>query len=313
MTDQHGADPLESLTDERSFVERNSINPLVFAIVALGIVFVLYQLVGGTLTVLLVGQPMVTRENAFTMRLFTMVGQLLFIFLPSLVFARMLSRRLADVFTWRVPSVRETLYASLGLLWLQQIFQIYLFFQERLPLPDAVKQILDPLKRMMEEMFRNLVTAHSIPELLFVVLVVAIVPSIVEELLFRGVIQHSIARVFTPLRSAFITGVIFGLFHFHPFALLPLIGLGWYFGFLRVRSNSIIMAMTAHFLNNALAVIVTYFGMTEENILSLGSEREPATGTVLIQLILYLLLFALSLTAYLRATEDRPSHERREP
>jgi membrane protease YdiL (CAAX protease family) len=287
-----------------SFVERHNIHPVVFAVGCLFIVFVLYQLVAGTITVLMMGGTKVTRENVFSTRLLTMAGQILFIFVPTLLFARLLAGRMAEVFPWRMPSVRETIYALLGLVWLQQIFQIYLFFQERIPLPEVVKKILDPIRQMMEELFKGLVTAESVPELAFVLLVVAFVPAIVEELLFRGVIQRTFERIVTPLWAAIITGLIFGLFHFNPFALLPLVGLGCYFGFLRMRSHSIVLAMTAHFLNNALAVIVVYFGMEEEKMVTIGDVVQPTTATVLLQLILFSMLFVLSLMAYIRATGE---------
>ncbi|MGH2568844.1 MAG: hypothetical protein ACRDGA_10935, partial [Bacteroidota bacterium] len=71
----------------------------------------------------------------------------------------------------------------------------------------------------------------------------------------------------------------------------------------------LILAMTAHFLNNALAVIVVYFGMEEEQLVSMGSAIEPTTSSVLLQLILFSLLFVLSLFAYLRSTIERVEGE----
>ncbi|HEY5614448.1 MAG TPA: type II CAAX endopeptidase family protein [Bacteroidota bacterium] len=290
--------------DEQSFVERHNIHPIIFALGCLFVVFLLYQVVAGTVTVIAMGDTMITRDNVFITRLLTMVGQVLFIFLPTVFFARLLSVRLASVFQWRVPSLRETIFGLLGLVWLQQIFQAYLYFQERIPLPDALKQLIDPIKQMMEEMFKGLVSAESMPELAFVLLVVAFVPAVVEELLFRGVIQNTFERMVSPLRAALITGVIFGMFHFNPFAVLPLIGLGCYFGMLKMRSQSIILPMTAHFINNALAVVVAYFGMDDEALVSMGTSAEPSSSVVIVQLILFVMLFGLSLLAYLRATAE---------
>lgn len=291
------------------FIDRYNVHPIIFAIGCLVVVFVLYQLIAGTITVLIMGGTKVTRENVFSTRLFTMLGQIIFIFGPTLWFARLLSIRASEVFPWRLPKPAETLYAMLGLLWLQQIFQIYLFFQERIPIPRVLKEIIDPVKQLMEEMYKSLVTAQSIPELAFVLLVVAFVPAIVEELLFRGVIQSTFERATTPLRAAVITGVIFGLFHFNPFAVIPLIGLGCYFSFLRMRSRSIVLAMTAHLLNNGLAVIIAYFGMDDEKMVTMGDVLQPTIPAVLAQLLLFLMLFLLSLFAYLRLTTEPPDPE----
>lgn len=295
-------DPSGPPPEEPSFVERHHIHPVVFAVLSLFVVFVLYQLAAGTVTFLIVGGSTVTRENVTEIRLLTMAGQLLCILLPTLILARLLSRNISSVFGWRIPSVSETLYAVLGLFFLQQMFQIYLFFQDMIPLPDAVRHILDPFKKMIEEMFHELVQAESLPELVFVILVVAVVPAIVEELLFRGLIQRSFEKSFSGIHAAVLAGTIFGLYHFNPFAVVPLVGLGCYFGFLRYRSRSIIVAMTAHFLNNALAAIAVYFQMESEMIIGAKESLDRNVGAVVIQLLLYFSLFLMAFFAYLRST-----------
>ncbi|MEX2117378.1 MAG: CPBP family intramembrane glutamic endopeptidase [Bacteroidota bacterium] len=298
--------PSAGQPEEQSFVERHHIHPIVFAVVSLFIVFVLYQLVAGTLTFLIVGGGTVTRENVTEIRLLTMVGQLVCILLPTLFLARLLSRKMSTVFGWRIPSVAETVYALLGLFFLQQIFQIYLFFQDLIPLPEVLRNVLDPFKKMIEDMFRELVQAESLPELFFVVLVVAFVPAIVEELLFRGLIQKSLEKVLPGIQAAVLAGTIFGLYHFNPFAVIPLVGLGCYFGLLRYRSESVIIAMTAHFLNNALAAIAVYFSMESEMIVGAKETAERNIGAVLLQLLLYVSLFLLTFFAYLRSTGRTP-------
>lgn len=304
MPDQQPAPPEPSTSNSGvSFVEQKNIPPVIFALSVLVIVFVLYQILAGTATVFLVGAK-VTRESVTSHRFLTMIGQILFIFAPTLLFSRLLSTRFSDVFPWRTPKFRETLFALLGLLFLQQIFQIYLFFQDRLPLPQELENLVDPVKRMVEEMFKVLVGSESIGELVFVMLVVALVPSIVEELLFRGLVQSSFQKVMTPLKAAIYSGIIFGAFHFNPFALVPLMILGCYFGFLRMRSNSVLLAMTAHLVNNALAVIVVYFNMEEEMFIGGRKDLDPNIPAILSELFLFVVLFVVSFVAYVRATTN---------
>lgn len=285
---------------EDSFLVRNHIHPVLFAFVCLFIVFILYQIIGGTLTYVIVGQTEITRDNVALVRLLTLVGQTIFILLPTLLFALLVNTRLAAVFQWKMPGGLETFFAALSLLFLQQVLQIYLYFQEMIPLPEPVREILGPLRESIEEMFRAIVAAESIPELLFVILVVAVAPAVIEEMFFRGLVQYTFDRVITPVRSALIVGVIFALYHFNPFALVPLIVLGSFFGFLRYRSKSIVVAMTAHFLNNALAVLALYFGMEEDMLVGPSAGAEGEIAAVLSQLFLVGSLFALSFVAYLR-------------
>lgn len=287
---------------DQSFLERNHIHPIVFAVSVLLIVFFLYQIVAGGVTFLIVGTDIVSPENAGTVRALTMAGQILFILLPTLLFARALSRRTANVFRWRVPSGAETFFGIVSLLFLQQVLQIYLFFQDRIPWPETIQHLLEPLRQMVDELYRSLLTAQSVPDLVTVLLVAAVVPAVVEELFFRGLIQSSFAKVMTPLWAAVVAGVIFGLYHLNPFEALPLMGLGVFFGILRMRSDSILMPMTTHFVNNALAVLALYFKMDETMIVGAPPAGEPNITAVLVQLVLYLALFGTAFYAYLRST-----------
>ena len=286
-----------------SFVQRYGISPVLFALVSLLVVFVLYQLVDGFLTLIFVGTK-VTPDNVMMHRIFTMCGQILFILVPTVVLARLLDYRSASVFPWRMPHVGETIFAVLSLLFLQEVMQIYMFFQDRIPLPERLKEIVEPARQMVEELFRTLVSAHSGGELLFVLLVVSITPAIVEELLFRGLVQSSFERSMKPTTAAIWTGVIFGFFHFNPFSLVPLIVLGCFFGILRMRSKSIVIAMTVHFLNNGLAVVVSFFQVDDKMIMGATKGVDINPPAILAQLVLFSMLFVVAFSSYLRATTD---------
>lgn len=301
MSDPHMPVLEEPSGREQSFVERHSIHPVVFAIGSLVLVFVLYQLVAGTITFLLVGTA-VTRDNVTSLRLLTMAGQILFILVPTLFLANLLAPRARGVFPWRMPNLPEIMFAILALLFLQQLFQIYLVFQDMIPLPDFVEKILGPLRKMTEEMFKGLVRADSVGELAFVVFVIAFVPAFVEEFFFRGLIQSSFERSMKPITAALVTGVIFGAYHFNPFSAVPLIGLGCFFGFLRLRSASIVVPMTTHFVNNTLAVLATYFSMDNDMVIGANKQEGLQTSVIIVQFVVYLLLFLAAFLAYLRTS-----------
>ncbi len=136
-----------------------------------------------------------------------------------------------------------------------------------------------------------------------------ITPAIIEELLFRGLVQSSFERKLVPVRGAVYTGIIFGLFHFNPFALVPLIILGCFFGILRLRSKSMVIAMTVHFLNNALAVVVSFFQIDDKMVIGATKGDDINTVAVLMQIFLFSMLFVVSFSSYLRLTADSISSD----
>jgi uncharacterized protein len=293
----------ETIVEPLSFVERHNIHPLLFAFIALAIIFVLYQVGGGLVVFFAVGTGTVTRDNVQLVRLLTMVGQLLFLLLPTLLFARLLSRKKREIFSFRVPGLQESMVALVALFSLQRVCEAYMFFQDKIPVPKLLQEFLDPIKKMMESLVAVLVHSDSLPELFFVIFVVAIVPAIAEEFLFRGLIQSTFNRIMPPMVAAMLAGIIFGLYHVNPFEVLPLVGLGIFFGILRYRSQSLVVPMAAHFFNNVLAVLAGYFGMENDNMLE-AAQFTPAISTVLFELILFGALFAWSFITYVRVTRD---------
>ena len=157
------------------------LQPVSFAILSLAIVFLLYQLVAGGLTLLLF-KGKVTVDNVAVVRWSTMIGQLLFILVPTLILTRLRYDRPAGFLRLRVPDYREVLLSILAVFALQQVLQGYMVLQDAIPLPGPLQRYVDIIRRMIEETYRVLVVARSPQEFTFVVLTVALIPAISEEI-----------------------------------------------------------------------------------------------------------------------------------
>jgi hypothetical protein len=285
-----------------SFVEKGNIRPIVFAFLSLAIVFMLYQVGGGVITFLLIDVTRISRDNVSLFRLFTMLGQIFLIFFPTLLLARLLSTRWKTVFPPRAPSWRESFAAIIGLLSLQRVFEVYMYFQGKIPIPDTLQRLIEPIRQMLDQMVKTLLESNSVYEFLFVVTVVAFVPAIVEEFLFRGLVQNSFSRSMKPLPAAILTGVIFGLFHLNPFEAIPLIGIGCFLSFVRYRSFSLVLPILLHFLNNLLAVIAETLKMGDEKIIMAPTTDQPGILILLAQLFIFGGIFVASVKFYIQST-----------
>jgi membrane protease YdiL (CAAX protease family)/ABC-type Na+ efflux pump permease subunit len=90
---------------------------------------------------------------------------------------------------------------------------------------------------------------------------VAFAPAICEELLFRGALQGLTGRSLRPAVAVALTALAFGLFHTSLFRILPTAALGLLFGTARVRSNSLLVPMLMHAMNNGLYVATSAAGL----------------------------------------------------
>ena len=301
----HGPDQNAALPDNSSLPPRSNVSPVAFAFIALAVVFLLYQVFGGTVTFFIFGSK--PRPNTVQwFRFTTMAGQLLLILLPTLVLTRFQGNNLRDTLRLRPTGTREIFLSIVGVLSLQQILQVYLNIQDQVPIPSSVRPLADYLRKAIEETYRQLVSAHSVPELVFVLLVVALVPAICEELLFRGLVQKNFERGVRGWWGIILPGLIFGAYHFNPFSLVPLAVLGIYFGFLVFRSNSIVPSVAAHFANNLFAVLAVFFS-GDENILLHDETGFMSVPTISLALGGFGVVFAISTYGFVKLTRQPPA------
>jgi len=264
-------------------------SPIAMTLIALGTVFVLYQFFGAGITFLLFGG--LGEGNVQGFRLMIMVSQFLFIFIPTLFFARWQEVDYREIFKLKAPSLSSVILAIVGTLSLQNIAQVYLYLQDMLIPVQKISPIFESLRKMMERTYSILISAKSPFEFAFVALVVALTPAICEELLFRGLVQYNLSKASNYKLGFIITGVIFAMYHANPFSFIPLIALGIYFGYLVYKSGSIFLAMLAHFINNFTAAYF-YYAFGREGIV-------PASGASLFLLAFFsLLIFLGSIYAF---------------
>ncbi|GAO42857.1 CPBP family intramembrane glutamic endopeptidase [Flavihumibacter petaseus] len=96
-------------------------------------------------------------------------------------------------------------------------------------------------------------------EFMLMLVIVAVIPAICEEIFFRGVLQRLLIQVTKrPVWGIVITACMFSLFHGEVFGFAARAFLGILLGALYWYSGSIWPAIIGHFLHNALQVTLFY-------------------------------------------------------
>ena len=113
-------------------------------------------------------------------------------------------------------------------------------------------------------------------DLLVNLLIIAVIPAVGEELLFRGVIQKLFLKWNGKVHlSVWLTAFVFSAVHMQFLGFFPRLILGAVLGYMLVWSGSLWLPIVAHFTNNAFAVLFTYFiGMDKINpsVENIGTE-----------------------------------------
>lgn len=135
------------------------------------------------------------------------------------------------------------------------IFWIGLFF-----VSNGIANLLMPTSEYNQEVNKQLIAALTHDNLWINLLVVAVLPGICEELLFRGIIYKGIENKGKSTKRAIIlSGLLFGLMHMDFIRMVPTALLGIGFAYVLYKSGSIFLCMLMHFLNNGSIVLVQHF------------------------------------------------------
>lgn len=133
----------------------------------------------------------------------------------------------------------------------------------KLVLPDFLSSLQEWMKakeeqaRKVTEAFLNV---KSITGLFVNIFVIAIIPAIGEEFMFRGIIQQILHKWTGKVHfSIFLSAILFSALHLQFFGFFPRMLLGAMFGYIFFWTKTLWIPILAHFVNNGGAVILSYY------------------------------------------------------
>jgi uncharacterized protein len=162
---------------------------------------------------------------------------------------------------------------------------------------SGVEDWMKNAEERAEELTKAFLKVENVGGLMFNLFMIALLPAIGEELLFRGVIQ----RIFTEWTRShhwgiWLSAIIFSALHIQFYGFIPRMLLGVLFGYLLVWSGSIWLPIIAHFFNNAFAVIAMYLidrGIINPELEEIGAGAESYYAAFLSLGIVILLILLL--------------------
>ena len=116
----------------------------------------------------------------------------------------------------------------------------------------------------------TLTNIKSTDQLIIALIVSGLIASVGEEIFFRGIIQNKLAKGTKNIHTGiWLAATIFSAVHLQFYGFFPRLLLGVLFGYLYIFSGNLWVPIFAHFINNALFVLVNFF---EHPIVKYSSE-----------------------------------------
>lgn len=231
---------------------------------------ILFSLIGGVLTILIYGFDL-TNMNDYSnpdviagLKLFQLFSAIGLFLVPPLLYGIIASKKPLKKLhlKQKVNPINYLLVAALMVVstpFLSWVIEM----NANMVLPDfmaGVEQWMRISEMQAEELTRAFLTFDGFGSLIYILLIVAVVPAVGEELLFRGVLQKIIIQwTKKPHLGIWLTAILFSALHMQFFGFFPRMLLGVIFGYIFYWSNSLWLPIVGHFINNGSVVIISYF------------------------------------------------------
>ena len=174
----------------------------------------------------------------------------------------------------------------------------FIEWNANLEFPQALKAFEEWARQYEDTLARAtefLTTFDSTGQFILGLVVIAILPAIGEEIVFRGILQRKLAAAGINAHVAiWIAAILFSAIHFQFFGFVPRMLLGALFGYLYYWSGDIRIPIIAHFINNGFLITAVYMnqmGVTEYDLE--GGEAPSLVAAIIFTIITAILLMLL--------------------
>jgi len=148
------------------------------------------------------------------------------------------------------------------------------------------------MEDQLAELTKMLTKMDGAGDLILALVVIAVLPGLGEEFIFRGILQNKLQRISGNVHTAiWVSAFIFGAIHMQFYGMVPRVLLGAVFGYLYIYSNKkLIYPILAHAFNNGFSIIMLY--MSQRGLVEYDLENQPSPS-------IYVILGCAVLTIFL--------------
>lgn len=136
-------------------------------------------------------------------------------------------------------------------------------------------------------------------------LLIGLLPAICEETLFRGYLFAATKNKLKPIPAMLIVAAIFGIFHMSLSKFFTTGLLGFVFCYVVYKTGSIALSSMMHFINNAISVVLMYYGEELQDVVPVLFKETLGVSEVLILLVIAIVCAGIGMVMIKRGSKER--------
>ncbi len=190
------------------------------------------------------------------------LNQLFTFLVPGLLTAFILYKKdwLWNLFVCISPSTKNWVLGIIILLCATPMVQYSYFLNQQIPLPEYMLEQEEAAK----ELLSSIMTYEASYELFINLLLIAVLPGIGEEIVFRGILQKNLEWWAKNAHVAiWVSAIFFSTIHLQFAGFIPRMLLGAVLGYLFYYTQNLWVPIIAHIFNNGIQVLLDYFYKNE--------------------------------------------------
>jgi len=215
-------------------------------------------------------------ENAGALRIAQFLSTLFLFFFPTFFYAKICHTKPWTHLGYKEPvTIQQAALAILVMLVALPLVGALTELTEMLPFSKATFEKF----RLAEEAYNKQINVigrmNSFGDYLVSLFMLAILPALFEETLFRGGVQNLLSRwIKMPVLAIVITSIVFSLVHGSYLGFLSRFVLGFILGWMYHRTGNLWLSIIGHACNNAFAITVLYIMRLKDPNIDL-SKADP--------------------------------------
>jgi membrane protease YdiL (CAAX protease family) len=222
----------------------------------------------------------IVRASLWVQTLFSFV-------LPAIVFGLVFYRQ--DVLSYfqlrKWPTVGILGLSVVVLIAGYPLVQLSYEVNQMIPVADWMRD----MEQNAADILGDILNMNSAGDFILTLIMVAVLPAIGEELVFRGIFQKQFAEwTKSPVVSIWMAAFVFSAIHFQFEGFLPRLILGAILGHLYYWTKTLWIPILVHFINNGFQVAVLYYsGIDLSQVEEAGTEKIEWWVVLLATIVLF--------------------------
>ncbi len=199
-------------------------------------------------------------ENATALRWMQFISTLFLFFLPAFFYALVCHKKpLLHLGFRNTVDAKQVVLVILIMFASLPVVSALQELTEMLPWSKATLQQFAVAEQAYNKQVLAIARMNNFFDFIVSVVMIALLPAVFEETLFRGGLQNLLTRWFKmPILAIIITSIIFSAVHGSYLGFLSRFVLGFVLGWMYYRTGNIWLNIIGHFFNNAFAITVLY-------------------------------------------------------